>query len=207
MNKISLFFAAAILFCSAANAQLQKDNSIVGAGFANLKLGLNKGDGYNIDIYVYQAWFIRDNFALGFKINYDAIGSQYDGNNAVVTYDVLSRYYFHKPGVDLLKHACFFAEETAGLEVNSYGSYITRGLGFSIGPGVSFFITPNISFEALVKYKGLVSFRSALQNSDYISNQDSNQALYQHFLSVNVGCSFFLRHPKLKNIFSHKQRD
>lgn len=206
MKKISLFLAVAILFCSTASAQLEKGKTITGGDFANLKLGLNKGNGYNIDIHAYHAWFLKNNFALGYKVNVGVSGSQYEGTNDVKAFDVFARYYFHKPGVDLLKHACFFAEGTSGAEENSYGNYYTVGFGFGFGPGVSYFITPNISLEALVKYNGLAGVGGKPRDWNDVSYQDPNQTMYQHSLSVNIGCALFLPRHGLRDVLRRKKK-
>ncbi|RYY23010.1 MAG: hypothetical protein EOP41_06730, partial [Sphingobacteriaceae bacterium] len=51
------------------------------------------------------------------------------------------------------------------------------GLGFGVGPGFAYFITPSIGLETLVKYNGIVGFGS----SPYANN-----------ISLNFGFQVYL---------------
>ncbi len=61
----------------------------------------------------------------------------------------------------------FFVEGNVGLEGDnvSHGA-TTNGLGIGIGPGVAYFITPNIGLEGLLKYNGIIGGgNDALRNT------------------------------------------
>ena len=80
---------------------------------------------------------------------------------------VLSRYYVTDASLNLLRKTRFFAEATAGIEGYNPGEGDnTNGLGLSVGPGIAYFVTPNIGLEALVKYRGIVGFGSAATSSN-----------------------------------------
>jgi hypothetical protein len=61
----------------------------------------------------------------------------------------------------------------------------TTGLDFGVGPGYSYFITPNIGLEGLVKYQGQAGFGSEGLNSN---------------ITFNVGFSIYIPTSKAKQI-------
>lgn len=185
MKKVALFFAGLIAFCGVANAQLEKGSTIIGADIANFKIGLNTGSQSSVDINPYAAWFVKDNIALGAKLNYGIQaqkGVEPSTNWAVAA---LGRYYINDAAINVLKHTRFFLEGTAGVagtiiaETNSS----TNGFLFGFGPGMTYFVTPNIGLEGLLKYNGLLGFGS----EPYASN-----------LTINVGFTIFLPFSKAK---------
>ncbi|MBL4677993.1 MAG: hypothetical protein JKY70_17575 [Mucilaginibacter sp.] len=148
-------------------AQIQKGNVMVGGNFANLDLGLNGAKVFSIDVTPKAAWFIQDNVALGGYVN---LGIQTaKGSSTTTNYGVgaLGRYYTGAD-VEVLKHGRFFAEANAGLggiNVSDGGGH-TNGLDLGVGPGFAYFITPNIGLETLLKYKGVVGFGNAVNQSN-----------------------------------------
>jgi hypothetical protein len=190
MKKLSLFFAGAILFCTAANAQLKKGDVIIGADIANFKVGLNKGSGYDIKLSPFAAKFISDNLAVGAKLDFSVSGSK--GASTYTSYGVtaMGRYYISDPKLSVLKHARFFAEATAGIQGDNISEgNSTNGFGFSFGPGVTYFITPNIGLEGLLKYNGLVG---------------GGSQTYKSNLNLNIGFSIFLPSSKAKAVLKGK---
>ena len=172
MKKI---FAALVLISSffitqKSNAQLQRGNVLVGGDIANFSLGLDKGSYFTLTIDPKAAWFIKDNLAVGGFVNLGLITAK--GTNTETIYGVgaLARYYLGTNEVNtdaILKHTRLFVEGTAGLEGDnvSHGA-TTNGLGLSIGPGVAYFIAPNIGLEGLLKYHGIVGGgNDALRNT------------------------------------------
>lgn len=150
------------------NAQLQKGNVIVGGDIADFNLGLNKNSDFKMTINPTAAWFIQNNVALG---GYVDLGVDAVKGATSTTYGVgaLGRYYFGPGQVNtesVLKHTRVFAEANVGIEGSnvSHGA-TTNGLGLGIGPGIAYFITPNIGLETLLKYKGIVGFGNDPLNS------------------------------------------
>ncbi|SFI13464.1 hypothetical protein [Halpernia frigidisoli] len=178
---LGITFAAAGLV-STANAQIQKGNTLVGASLLTSNFGLNTDAGYDISLQPRAAYFIEDNIALG---GYVTLGTSKitKDSGTKFTYAVggLGRYYVSpgEQGIDnLLKHGRFFMEGNVGVGgQNTKGGTNTTGLDFGFGPGYSYFITPNIGIEGLLKYNGITGF--------------GNEGLTSN-LSINVGFSIYL---------------
>lgn len=172
MKKFTLLTALILSFlCFTASAQIQKGNVLVGGDFANLSLGLNTPNVFNINISPKAAWFVQDNVALGGYVN---LGLQTaKGAKTVTSYGVgaLGRYYTGSD-VAVLRHGRLFGEATIGVggQNVSGGGGNTNGLNLSVGPGFAYFITPNIGLETLLKYNGLVGFGSQTYQSTVTLN-------------------------------------
>jgi hypothetical protein len=179
MKKILLIAISGVICAASANAQIQKGNVLVGGDIANFSLSLNSGSSYNIQIAPKAAWFVKDNLALGGFFSLGFAGSS--GSATTTNYGIggLGRYYVNDPTINVLKHTRFFLEANAGIQgVDvSKGGGNTNGLGIGFGPGIAYFITPNIGLEGLVKYNGLVGF-----GSDPYTSQ----------LNLNVGFQIYL---------------
>ena len=165
MKKITTLLVVAIMAATASQAQVQKGNVLVGGDIANFSLGLDKGSYFTVDINPKAAWFLQDNFAAGAYVTLGLATAK--NSNTQTNYGVgaLARYYLGPNQVNtesVLRHTRLFVEGTAGIEGNniSHGPS-TNGLGLGIGPGVAYFITPNIGLETLLKYNGIVGFGSA----------------------------------------------
>ena len=157
-----------VMLCAglSASAQIQRGNVMMGGNIGDLNLGLDAPNIFSIDITPKAAWFVQDNIALG---GYVDLGLETAKNSSTTTrYGVgaLGRYY---TGTDLaMNHGRLFAEATFGFGgVNvSDGGGKTNGVNFSIGPGYTYFITPSIGLEALLKYNGLTGFgNEGVQNN------------------------------------------
>lgn len=151
-----------------ANAQLQRGNVLVGGDLADFNLGLNKNSDFRVTIDPKAAWFIKDNVALG---AYALLGLDIVKGSTQTNYGVgaLGRYYFGANEINtesVLRHTRGFLEGNVGIEGNNvtHGAS-TNGLGLGIGPGIAYFITPNIGLEALLKYQGIVGFGNDPLNS------------------------------------------
>lgn len=167
-----------------AGAQIQKGNVMAGADLADIKLNLNKGGNFNVNINPKAAWFIRDNIAVGAYVNLGL--STAKGAGTSVNYGVgpLARYYINDKTLNLVQHSRFFIEGTAGIEgYNPVTGDNTNGLGLGVGPGLAYFITPNIGLEGLVKYNGIVGFGSAVSSS---------------IISVGIGFQIYLPSSGIK---------
>lgn len=173
-----------------ANAQIQEGNWMVGSSLLSSNFGLNTGGGYSIGLQPKAAYFIKDNVAVGGYVNV-GISKVTNGSPTRFDYGVgaLGRYFLSpgEKGVDnLLNHGRWFFEGNLGVGGSSVESgNSTTGLDFGVGPGYSYFITPNIGIEGLVKYQGQSGFGNEGLNSN---------------ISFNVGFSIYLPTSKAKAI-------
>ncbi|MGC5743089.1 hypothetical protein [Chryseobacterium sp. NFX27] len=181
---------AATGLTATANAQIQKGNWLVGSSLLSSNFGLNTGGGYSIAIQPKGAYFIEDNVAVGGYVNL-GISKVTNGSPTRFDYAVggLGRYYLSpgEKGVDnLLNHGRWFFEGNVGIGGSSVeNGNSTTGLDFGVGPGYSYFITPNIGLEGLVKYQGQAGFGSEGLNSN---------------ITFNVGFSIYLPTSKAKDV-------
>ncbi|MBL1219556.1 hypothetical protein JET18_01835 [Chryseobacterium sp. L7] len=181
---------AATGLTATANAQIQKGNWLVGSSLLTSNFGLNTGGGYSIAIQPKGAYFIEDNVAVGGYVNL-GISKVTNGSPTRFDYAVggLGRYYLSpgEKGVDnLLNHGRWFFEGNVGIGGSSVeNGNSTTGLDFGVGPGYSYFITPNIGLEGLVKYQGQTGFGSEGLNSN---------------ITFNVGFSIYLPTSKAKEV-------
>lgn len=175
---------------STANAQIQEGNWMVGSSIATSRFGLNTDSGYSFSIEPKAAYFIKDNVALG---GYVKLGIDKTSKESPSTFNygvgALGRYFVSpgEAGVDnLLSHGRWFFEANAGLGgQNTKGGTNTTGFQFGVGPGYSYFITPNIGVEGLVKYEGITGA--------------GNQGLTSN-ITFNVGFSIYLPSSHAKKI-------
>lgn len=168
--KLTFIALFAICFCSLeTNAQIQKGNVMVGGDITQLDLSLNEGHNFNVVIEPKAAWFIKDNLALGGYVNFDLTTAKGAGTSISYGVGPLARYYINDKSINVLRHARFFVEGNVGIEGNNpHVGSSTNGLGLGIGPGIAYFITPNIGLEGLLKYKGIVGFGSSVTSSDLV---------------------------------------
>jgi len=142
---------------------------MVGGNISNMSLGLDDGGAFSMTLSPKAAWFIRNNIALGGYIDFSLTAAK--GISPSTNYGVgaLGRYYINDPEVNILRKTRFFGEATVGIEgYNPSVGDNTNGLGLSAGPGIAYFITPNISLEALAKYRGIVGFGSSPASSNLV---------------------------------------
>jgi hypothetical protein len=190
---LTLVFSA-VLFGSAANAQTQKGNIMVGGTIANLGLNFQKqSTQFSMDLTPKAAWFIKDGLALGGYVNF-GLSTDNPGTNTNYGVGALARYYVEDKNVRKLefsKRARFFLEGSAGFAGHNVSNGAsTNGLDIGIGPGVSYFITPNIGLEALLKYDLTVGFGSSTT---------SNR------LNLGVGFQIYLPSAKAKQIYKEEK--
>lgn len=174
MKKISALFIAgmAIFGTNQASAQIQKGNLMVGASLADMNIKLQKGNtDLSLSINPKIGYFIEDNIAIGAQVK---LGFATDAARNTINYGIgaFGRYYISTSQFELLKHARFFGEVDAGLvgdniKPKDQPSVSTNGLGIGVGPGVAYFITPNIGLEALLKYNLGVGFGSSTTTNNF----------------------------------------
>ena len=178
-------------------AQIQKGNFMVGAGLGNFDFGLQKGASIGMDLHPRIGYFIADNVAVGAMVNFGFNYAKSQGTNINYGVNAFSRYYFAKKEVDLIKHAHLFVEGNIGLDgkntiVTDKPNSSTNGLGVGIGPGVTYFLTPNIGIEALAKYNGIVGFGTTAT---------------AHALNIELGFQIYLTGRKAKAIYKEASGD
>ena len=176
-RKISILFIA-LLLTAAAHAQMKKGNVMMGANLSNLSFGLDKPNVFRMDINPKAAYFVQDGIAFGVDLSFGLATSKGMGTDINYGIGGLARYYMDRRIYEVVRNGLFFAEATAGISgVNPAAGGNTNGLGFSMGPGFSYFITNSIGLEALLKYNGVVGFGSSV---------------YGHSLGLNVGFQVYL---------------
>ncbi len=174
MKKISALIIAgmAIFGTQQASAQIQKGNLMVGASLADMNIKLQKGNtDLSLSINPKIGYFIQDNVAIGAEVK---LGFATNSAQNSINYGIgaFGRYYVSSKQLELLKHARFFGEVNAGLvgdniKPKGMSSVSTNGLGIGFGPGVAYFITPNIGLEALLKYNLGVGFGSSTTTNNF----------------------------------------
>ncbi|MBE7175950.1 MAG: hypothetical protein INR69_06075 [Mucilaginibacter polytrichastri] len=193
MKKITFLAAFALLaFTFSAQAQIQKGNVMVGGNISDISFGLDNPNPFSLSLNPKAAWFISDGVALGVdaKLGILAPGK---GAGTAINYGVgaLGRYYGSTGANTVLNNSRFFGEATIGINgINPAGNEgSTNGLGFSFGPGYTYFITESVGIEALLKYTGTVGF---------------GESAYAHSLGLGIGFQIYL--PG-KNTANKVQRD
>ncbi|WP_370899620.1 hypothetical protein [Chryseobacterium gossypii] len=193
MKKLILTGILAVAgLATSMNAQIQKGNWLVGSSLISSNFGLNTGGGYNIALQPKGAYFVEDNLAVGGYVDL-GFNKVTKGSPTEFVYGVgaLGRYYLSpgEKGIDnLLHHGRWFFEGNVGIGGRSVeDGDSTTGLDFGAGPGYSYFITPNIGIEGLVKYKGRAGFGSEGLNSN---------------ITFNVGFSIYLPTSKAKQVIN-----
>lgn len=167
MKTILAFCMLLLMMNVKTNAQIQSGNVMVGADIARFDLSLDKGGNFSFLINPKAAWFVRDNLAIGAYLKVGLATAKDAGTSVSYGIGPLARYYFSDDNLTLLRHSRFFVEGTVGIEGdNPAVGDNTNGLGLGIGPGWTYFITPNIGLEALLKYNGIIGFGSRPTSND-----------------------------------------
>lgn len=173
---LTLLFVTCVLF--GANAQIQKGNVMMGADISDITFGLDKPNVFSLSINPKAAWFVQDGLALGGDVSFGLSTAKNAGTDIRYGIGALGRYYGATGANEVVRNSRFFGEATVGVSgVNPSVGESTNGLGFSFGPGFTYFVTPSIGLEALLKYNGVVGFGSSA---------------YAHNLSLGVGFQIYL---------------
>lgn len=153
-----------------ANAQIQRGNVLIGADLSSFQLSLNKGHAFNMNIQPKVAWFVSDNLALGGYVNFALTTAKGSGTYTQYGVGALARSYTGGNAIAAVRHTRLFFEGNLGIEGdnNNFAGVktSTNGLGVGIGPGLAYFITPNIGLEGLVKYQGIIGFGTTATTSN-----------------------------------------
>ena len=150
-----------------SNAQLESVNYLIGSDSADLQLGLDKGGNFSFRVDPKAAWFVIDNLALGAYFSFGL--STATGADTDISYGIgpLVRYYFSREQVNVIRQTRFFIEGNVGIEGdNPAVGDNTNGLGIGVGPGLAFFLSPNVGLEGLLKYNGIIGFGSSVTSNN-----------------------------------------
>ncbi|QHS62438.1 outer membrane beta-barrel protein [Chitinophaga agri] len=163
MKKIRLLTLAlaAASFGSTATAQTQKGNLMVGSDITNFGFNFQKESTiFHFDLNPKLAYFIKDDLALGAYVRFGLETTGGNGTNVNYGVGALARYYVHDENVRKLefsKRVRFFGEANAGFGgSNPANGASTNGVELGVGPGLSYFITPNVALDALLKYNVII---------------------------------------------------
>ncbi|PZF74377.1 porin family protein [Taibaiella soli] len=185
-----LSFACALLAGTTAQAQTQlsQGNLLVGSDISNFNLNFQKENtAFSMSLAPKLGYFIKDNIALGGYLNIDFATS--DGATDLgYGLGAFGRYYVKNKSLEFVKNSRFFIEANAGLagrniSVKDGGKTNTNGLGIGIGPGWTYFVTPNVGLEALLKYDIAAGFGNAPTSTS---------------LNLNVGFQIYLPGKKMQ---------
>jgi hypothetical protein len=181
---------AALFFGTTAVAQTQKGNLMVGSDLTDLGFNFQKESTifhFNLDPKL--AYFIKDDLALGGYLNFGLETTGGNGTNVNYGIGALARYYIHDENVRKLefsKRVRFFGEANAGFGgSNPANGASTNGVQLGIGPGLSYFITPNVALEALLKYDVIIG---------------GGNSTTSHQLNLGLGFQIFLPTARAREI-------
>lgn len=151
----------ALFISSVAVAQTQKGNLMVGSDITDFGFNFQKeSTTFNFNVNSKLAYFIQDDLAIGPYVNFGLATGNGSGSDVSYGVGALARYYIHDNKVQKLefsKRARFFLEGNAGFGgENPRTGASTNGVQLGVGPGVSYFITPNVALDALLKYELIV---------------------------------------------------
>lgn len=163
MKRIRLLTLAlaALFFGTTAVAQTQKGNLMVGSDLTDLGFNFQKESTiFHFNLNPKLAYFIKDDLALGGYVNFGLETTGGNGTNVDYGIGAMARYYIHDENVRKLefsKRVRFFGEANVGFGgSNPANGASTNGVQLGVGPGLSYFITPNVALEGLVKYDVII---------------------------------------------------
>ena len=171
MKKVIFSAYFLVIATSAAFAQTQKGNILVGADLLNFGLNFQKGNTqFQLNLNPKAAWFIDDNLALGAEV-IAGLNTQKGATSFNYGVGALARKYFGTEATNLTRTTKWFAEGNIGFYgTNLTGTNLpktsTNGIGIGFGPGVAYFLTQNIALEALAKYNLTVGLGNSTTNNN-----------------------------------------
>ncbi|MFA4868752.1 MAG: hypothetical protein WC623_11160 [Pedobacter sp.] len=178
MKKLIFTIVLGSVMAFGANAQIQKGNVMIGANLSDIKFGLDKPNVFTFNVSPKAAWFVQDGLAIGGEVNLGIATQKGSGTDFNYGVSALGRYYGETGANEIVKSSRFFGEATVGVQgYNPSGGGSTNGLGFSFGPGFTYFVTQTIGLEALLKYNGVVGFGTSA---------------YAHNIGIGVGFQIYL---------------
>ncbi|NSL90239.1 outer membrane beta-barrel protein [Chitinophaga solisilvae] len=194
--RLLTLVALGLMLGSTVNAQIQKGNIMIGADLSNFNVDFQKNNTkFSMGITPKVGWFIKDGLAVGGYVNFILNTAKGAGTQTTYGVGAFGRYFVEDKNVRKLefsKRTRFFLEANAGFggSSNSVGSTSTTGLDLGVGPGIAYFITPNVSLEGLLKYNLTVGFGSSTT---------SNR------LNLGIGFQIYLPSAKAKQIYREER--
>lgn len=183
-----------VLTYSVSDAQTQQDNLMVGGNIANLQATFQSGTStVGLNIHPKIGYFVRDNFAIGAGLTLGVSGA---AGVTTLNYGILpfARYYFSTGTIES-NRTRFFGEVDMGISgVNTFApgkNTSTNGVSFSAGPGMAYFITPNVGLETLLKLRGITGFG----NSTFAFQPE-----------LNLGFQIYLPTARAKKMYQKEKR-
>lgn len=185
-----LLLAGAFAVFGWANAQTQQGNWMVGGQVANMQFT----NGVNINLTPQVGYFVKDNWAVGGQVGLNIYSPQGSGAGTQTnwTLGAFTRYYLGaNEGNTLLKNGKFFGEGSIGFGgSNSSVGSSTNGIDLGIGAGYAYFITNNVSLDALLKFDGKVGGGSSFGKGD---------------LGLRIGFQIYLPTARVKSALRDEQ--
>jgi len=178
MKRLIFILLFVATFIGTTYAQMKKGNIMMGANLSDISFGLDKPNTFRLSVNPKAAYFVQDGIAFGLDVSFGLASTKGMGTDIRYGVGGLARYYADRRIYEVVKNGLFFGEATAGISgVNSAAGVNTNGLGFSMGPGYSYFITNSIGLEALLKYHGVLGF---------------GNSVYGHSLGLSIGFQIYL---------------
>jgi hypothetical protein len=194
IQQLSIALMAFFLSTTAV-AQTQKGNLMVGADITDFGFNFQKeSTTFNFNLNPKLAYFIQDDLAVGAYVNFGLATGNGSGSDVSYGIGALARYYIHDKNVQKLefsKRARFFLEANAGVGgQNPRTGASTNGVQLGVGPGLSYFITPNVALDALLKYDLIVG---------------GGNSTTSHNLGFSLGFQIFLPTAKARQIMQEER--
>jgi hypothetical protein len=183
MKKIFVAAVMTVILGTAMQAQTQRGWYIIGGDLSNIGLDFQKNNTkFSLDITPRAAWFIRDDFAVGGEA---LLGLETGDGFTTTNYGIgpIARYYLSGTALESVRKTRWFLDGNVGIygnntKVTGSEGVSTNGLGIGFGPGIAYFLNPNIALEAVAKYNITVGFGNSTTNN-----------------SLNIGLGFQIHLP------------
>ncbi|MDO4763142.1 MAG: hypothetical protein Q4A00_02025 [Flavobacteriaceae bacterium] len=144
---------------------------------------------FQLNLTPQVGYFVKDNWAVGAQVG---LGMTSVGGNTAAdwTLGAFTRYYLGENDINtLLKNGRFFGEGIVGLGGKN-GQATTNGINLGVGAGYSYFISRNVSLDAILKFETVVG---------------AGNTAGQGKLGLNVGFQIFLPTAKVKAALNDRQ--
>lgn len=168
IQRVCALMCLCVLAAAPASAQLQRGQVLIGGNITGFDWGLNEGSAFVFTLTPKAALFIQDNAAVGGYADIGLSTAKDAGTSFNWGVGALARLYSGGARTaatstgTTARSVRLFVEGNVGLQgVNPANGNSTNGLGLGVGPGVAYFITPNVALETLLKYNGIVGFGSS----------------------------------------------
>jgi outer membrane protein W len=206
-NRVFLLFFCIItcVFSSTTYAQTQKHNIMVGGNasfekryryyilpISNSQHGIVNNT-FNLNPTI--SYFVVDNLALGLSVNFrrykamDTDNGEKEGDGHSYSIGPIVRYYFPFNNWAIFPEAQFL--KVSGVN-HSYSlqerfTNSSNGSAYKLGVGASYFVTPNVGMEGLLRY----SYEyTSLVNNFYVGSPEAK--VKRAGINLSIGIQFYL---------------